>query len=405
MTLKLETTSVPGIYKRGGKYVVRYRAGGRRYAETVATMAEARRMKRERERSKDRGEFELVAASRRPFAEYARDWIDSYQGNGRHGFTDETREDYRRDLERVLAHFERSGRSVAGVGPADIDGLIAWLCDEEKQGQRLSDATIRRILAPLRACFSTARRHGLIRSNPVDGAKVPHRPEIQDEEPRARTLSREQLDTVMRVVHPDHRVMVRLVAATGLRWGEAAALRRSDLILDGSNPRVRVRRTVTKGGRFKPPKSRHGRRDVPLSRALVGDLRRHLANLPGGDPDGVAFPSKRGTPLAYPNMLRRRLRPAVEEAGAPWAAYHSLRHTFASLHLARGTNIVQLSRLLGHHSPDFTLRRYAHLIPGDDVPALDLGAELDPDGESRVSPDRTGLDVSPQYAHLAETAS
>jgi integrase len=137
---------------------------------------------------------------------------------------------------------------------------------------------------------------------------------------------------------------------------------------------------VTKGGRFKPPKSRHGRRDVPLSPALVRELRTHLAARPDGDGEALVFPSRAGTPLAYPNALRRVLRPAVEEAGAPWAGFHTFRHTFASLHLAAGTNVLQLSRLMGHHSPEFTLRVYAHLIPGDEPEALDLEVQLAPAG-------------------------
>lgn len=49
-----------------------------------------------------------------------------------------------------------------------------------------------------------------------------------------------------------------------------------------------------------------------------------------------------------------------------------LWHTFASLHLRCGTNLLQLSRALGHHSPAFTLTRYTHLLPGDEAPALNL---------------------------------
>lgn len=41
----------------------------------------------------------------------------------------------------------------------------------------------------------------------------------------------------------------------------------------------------------------------------------------------------------------------MRQAGAPWAGFHTFRHTFASLHLKRGTNLLQLSRALGHHSP------------------------------------------------------
>jgi integrase len=199
------------------------------------------------------------------------------------------------------------------------------------------------------------------------------RADREDDEER-RPFTREQLDAFLRVAHPSHNLMFRLIAATGLRWGEAAALQQRDLSLgDPFSPAVKVRRALNKAGEFKPPKSRHGRREVPLPRALADELGKRTADL---DPEALLFTTQRGTAFSYRNQLTRVFKPPAEEAGAEWAAFHTLRHTFASLHIARGTNIVQLSRMLGHHSPDFTLRVYAHLIPGDKVAALDLEQEL-----------------------------
>jgi integrase len=70
------------------------------------------------------------------------------------------------------------------------------------------------------------------------------------------------------------------------------------------------------------------------------------------------------------------LKPVFEEIGGSWASFHSFRHTYASLQLAAGVNIVQLSRAKGHHSAAFTLERYTHLIPGEAAPALNLGQQL-----------------------------
>jgi hypothetical protein len=64
------------------------------------------------------------------------------------------------------------------------------------------------------------------------------------------------------------------------------------------------------------------------------------------------------------------------EAGAEWAGFHTFRHSYASLHVERGTNIVQLSRLLGHHSASFTLTVYADLIDGNVGTPLVLSDEL-----------------------------
>jgi integrase len=93
-------------------------------------------------------------------------------------------------------------------------------------------------------------------------------------------------------------------------------------------------------------------------------------------PDDVVFPTLKGTPLSGDNVRKRYLAPAAEEAGASWMGFHTLRHTFASLHIARGTNVVQLSRLLGHHAPSFTLDVYSHLLEDGVGEPLDLDAEL-----------------------------
>ena len=124
--------------------------------------------------------------------------------------------------------------------------------------------------------------------------------------------------------------------------------------------------------RIVPPKSRYGNREVRLPPPLASKLRAYLAAQPDQDSTALAFPSEASGPLEPGNLRRRVLKPLAEEVGAPWAGFHTFRHTFASLHLSQGTNLLQLSRALGHHSPAFTLTRYTHLLPGDEAPALDL---------------------------------
>jgi integrase len=75
-------------------------------------------------------------------------------------------------------------------------------------------------------------------------------------------------------------------------------------------------------------------------------------------------------------VRRRALKPAAEEAGAPWAGFHTFRHTWASMLFERGANAVQVQRWLGHHSAAFTLATYVHLLSDDLGDPLDLGAEL-----------------------------
>ena len=99
--------------------------------------------------------------------------------------------------------------------------------------------------------------------------------------------------------------------------------------LDGSEPAVRVRRGIVRG-RVEPPKSRHGRRDVPLDSSLVHELRERRRLTEWARDEDLVFPSLGGTPLNPENLRRRVLRPAAEEADAPWVGFHTFRHTCAA---------------------------------------------------------------------------
>jgi hypothetical protein len=156
----LEKTNDPGIYKRTiergeTRYVVTYWVNGKPRQRTRRTLREARALKRSRETDRDRGE--LFEAGHRPFREYAEEWIESYQGR-RRGFTEQTPDEYRRALELYAYPYlaERLGRSLASLTRADIRGWVAWICDEKEQGKRRADASIRRFMAPVRACLATA---------------------------------------------------------------------------------------------------------------------------------------------------------------------------------------------------------------------------------------------------------
>ncbi|HEX5526454.1 MAG TPA: tyrosine-type recombinase/integrase [Solirubrobacterales bacterium] len=106
--------------------------------------------------------------------------------------------------------------------------------------------------------------------------------------------------------------------------------------------------------------------------SLTAKLGARLAAQPDQDSAAILFPNEPGAPLDPTNLWPRVLKPLVRQAGAPWAGFHTFGHTFASMHLRRGANLLQISRALGHHSPAFTLTRYTHLLPGDEAPALDL---------------------------------
>ncbi len=376
---RLVRTDTPGIYrreradgKRGG-YVVIYRAAGKQRKESASTLAEARAIRSAQAADVARGEFQERSAI--TLRDFLTDWIDRYQGNGRRGFRENTRAEYRRLLNSYAHAYFGERLRLVDVTPHHLAQYVAWLADERKQGRRLADETIANAVNPVRAALGTAKAEGLIRYNPADGLRMPHREEVRDEDgDQVKALSGEQLAAVLDLAPARHRTLLALLAGTGLRVSEALALERRHLALDGERPGVRVRRALVKGT-VAPPKSRHGRRIVPLAPALVDRLRAHLADVPDS-PEALVFATAGGTALDADNLRRRMLKPLVEEAGAPWAAFHTFRHTFASMQLSRGVNVVALSRVLGHFSPRVTLDVYSHLLAGDEAPALDLAAQL-----------------------------
>jgi Phage integrase SAM-like domain len=208
-----------------------------------ATPALTRRrsgIKRESDTDRDRGE--LQERTTIGFLRYVDEWVERYRGQGRRGFRESTREEYRR-LIRADAHphFPRKLKLV-DVSTYALARFMDWLADESEQGKRLGDRTIANAVIPLRAALATAKREGLIRHNPAQGLAMPHREQLPEEE--VKVFSSAQLAVLLTMAPERHAPLFELLAATGLRISEAIALQRLHLQLDQSVPEVCIRRAL-----------------------------------------------------------------------------------------------------------------------------------------------------------------
>jgi integrase len=77
----------------------------------------------------------------------------------------------------------------------------------------------------------------------------------------------------------------------------------------------------------------------------------------------LVFASCKGTPLDAQNIVNRHFKPLLKRAGLPDIRWHDLRHTYATLLLARGTHPTYVQKSLGHASVQLTLDRYSHRMP------------------------------------------
>ena len=156
-----------------------------------------------------------------------------------------------------------------------------------------------------------------------------------------------------------YQLLVLFAAWCGLRFGELAELRRSDL--DVTNGVVHIRRSVVRtdaGRKVKDPKSEAGKRAVALPPHLLPLVKDHLRQHAEMGRDGLLFPAVNGGQLA-PSTLYRSFYPARERAGRPDLRFHDLRHTGAVLAASTGATLAELMARLGHSTPGAALR-YQH---------------------------------------------
>jgi integrase len=185
-------------------------------------------------------------------------------------------------------------------------------------------------------------------------------------------------------------VAILLGATTGMRRGEVLGLRWSDVDLDAG--RLSVRQTLSAPRNpdtgqhvpvFGEPKTKQGKRSVPLPAQTVAALRAHrkeqmrerLMAGPGWQDHGLVFCEPDGQPI-HPDRFRKRFEHRVQRSGLPPIRFHDLRHTYATLALQAGVHAKVVSEILGHASIGITLDTYSHAVPGLQESAAETVAAL-----------------------------
>ncbi len=158
---------------------------------------------------------------------------------------------------------------------------------------------------------------------------------------------------------------------TGMRRGEVLGLRWSDLDLDAA--RLSVRQALVAVGYdviTSTPKS-HNARMIDLDAETVRKLRQHRCQQNeeraewGADyhDQDLVVAKENGEPI-HPHTFSQSFERVIGRAGLRTIRLHDLRHTHASLALKAGVPVKVVSERLGHESPAFTLKQYAHVLPG-----------------------------------------
>ncbi len=222
----------------------------------------------------------------------------------------------------------------------------------------------RHIYQFLRAALRDAVRTDLIPSNPMDAVDPPEGGAVRP----ARAWTPEEVARFLEA-SKDHRLhtLFRLMLATGLRIGEALALRWEDWEGD----RLWVRHTLRRDGTLGPPKTPGSMGYLYLdsdTQAALAEWQKRLQaereQAEDWQEHGLIFPSRRGTPLEYRNVLRA-FTELQAKAGVTPINLHGLRHTYTSLALRAGLPPKVVAARLRHKDVKLTLQVYQQLMDED----------------------------------------
>lgn len=235
----------------------------------------------------------------------------------------------------------------------------AWVGDLNAKG--LAPATVQKAYQILGKILSAAVDGGLIAVSPC--RKVPL-PKVEVEE--MRFLTPQEIGRLAHVIEPRYRAFVLLKAYGGLRLSEMAGLRRSRVDVLRRTVRVAEQAVEVRGQMyFGPPKTKAGRRTVPLPRQAGDELAAHLQQYVGRANDELVFPGPNGGPLRAGAWRHRVWRPAIAAAALAPLRPHDLRHTAVSLWAAAGASPNEVAMRAGHTSVSVVLDRYRHLFPAE----------------------------------------
>ena len=274
------------------------------------------------------------------------DWyVDRFKENGGKETTSAGYESAAKAISKTIGK-----RRASELQLRDIDAFI------KKQKKTYSPKTIKNQLSLLNSSYKDAIRRGILLFNPCEYATIPRqtKPDIQiltDIPSFITALSNTDLD---------FRVMCELALFCGLRRSEILGLRYSDVSNTVTISKVRHR--VGNEDVISTPKTASSNRTLALPSFIqqhIEELKIEQSNRPAHS--DYLIQDDFGQPVTQ-WWVRSHLDDLLSENNLPHVTMHGLRHTCASMLIAKGVPIADVSYFLGHSSIDITLRTYTHLF-------------------------------------------
>lgn len=322
-----------------------------------------------------------VVDARTPLATWIDEWArTSLEASSRKAAT--------KSLYRTLARVHLSPAPLgtmplATIKPSHVEALTMRM---RREGS--SDSTVRTTYTVLRAVLDAAVRDGHVADNVAARVKRPAVSGRADGRDEARHMTPTEVRAVLDAAKGTrYAAVLSLIAGTGMRRGEALALRWEDVDLEAGVLRVRGTLSRVDGELVRTnPKTAKSTREIPVTPGVVALIRSHrdaqAAERTWAEStwaeSGFVFATEFGRPIDPRNLFRAFVA-AVKRSGVDpeGVGLHTLRHSAATGMLDAGIPLHVVSRILGHSSVAITGDIYGHADDARQRDAVDvLGAAL-----------------------------
>ncbi|WP_375200627.1 tyrosine-type recombinase/integrase [Bacillus sp. RS11] len=302
------------------------------------------------------------------FEEFSQDWLKLYRMKGNKETTNDHRAYCISLLNRYLAK-----KKMTAISTIELQGVLNHLFEN---GTAFN--TLRGTHNAAKMIFAYAKETGLIEINPVEATFVPKKKmtlgEVTTEETAKLYLETDELKEFLSYVDKHRNIMYRTliytIAFTGMRPGEAVALKYEDVDLEKKvihiNKTVYAKKSIRGDFELTPPKTFGSIRSVDIDDIVVENLKQFYQCREDREwiKSGFVFGDKEGIPptVKMLNQTVRRLG-ALTDINKQFRTY-ILHHTHISLLAEAGVDLNFNMSRVGHKNSDTTTNIYLHITSG-----------------------------------------
>lgn len=299
------------------------------------------------------------------FKKYSSEWYNQYLKRGRKSTTNQMRMFTINHLNKYVG-----GSPMNEITPKMYQAILNDLFDKG-----LSNSTMKIINNTAKMIFFKAAEENVIKGNPTSGCFIPQKQltveEIENDEVEDLYLEQDELQIFLNELNNYSNFIyvgaVYLIAFTGMRPGEAAALQEKDVNFETSQ--VSVTKTLyrenRKKGEYKttPPKTMTSIRVVDIDAEILNILQEVIEykKKMGYPPSTYLFATSDGHPVTV-DLIRQVIRRVGEKTNINKKLYtYIFRHTHISMLAEAGVSLPEIMKRVGHKNESTTTDIYLHV--------------------------------------------